>query len=500
MNPARLAAPQWLRRVGPSGWLRLSLLAAVSTLLGCTIPGREAIRQQNAAADLAFYRERAPQVEGPITLATAHQLAAAHNMDAWLADLDRRFQRELTTQSLLKLLPSLLAGAENRRRSVLDAASSESLYKGTQSLEPSYSSDLRTRTWDISLTWSLLDFGVAFLRSRQAADREWIAVERARRVRQNLTLEVTRAYWQAVTARSAAEEAERAAAEVAAALERIAREVQQKTISNIEGLKSETRLLEQQEELRRYRRAYLTAKTELATLMGLEPGTPFELAEVELRAGPPADDLDVPALENEALLCRPELFEKDHEESISRDEAWIALAQMFPNLSLLYRKEGSDNRFLVFKEWDTTGLRATWDLLLLPQQFVQLHAARLQTDLIARRRAAVAVAILTQLHLALIDCQEAAEQCQTTGVLAGKSAALLAAIESAAEEGKSHGGEALDYRMKYLKARARFLAALADAQVARARLHNTLGRDSAAALAAAPPPAPFTPAASEAQE
>ncbi len=481
------------------------MLVAAGTLLGCAIPGREEIRRQNAAADLAFYRGRAPQIDGPITLASARQLAAAHNIDAWLADLDRRFQRELTTQSVLKLLPSLMAGVENRRRSVLDASSSESFDRGTQSLEPSYSSDLRTRTWDITLTWSLLDFGVAYFRTRQAADREWITAERARRVRQNLTLEVTRAYWQAVTARQAAQEAEKAAGEVAAALERIGREVQQKTVSNIEGLKSETRLLEQQEELRRYKRAYLTAKTELATLMGLEPGTQFELAEVDLQAAPAPIGDDVATLENEALLCRPELFEKDHEESISRDEAWIALAQMFPNLSLLYRTEGSDNRFLLFKEWDTTGLRATWDMLLLPQQFAQFQASQLQTDLVARRRAAIAVAILTQLHLSLIDCQEAAEQYQSTGVLAEKNRALLAAIESAAEEGKSHGGEALDYRLRYLKAHARNLAALADAHIARARLENTLGRDPLTTVAevapddAAPAAVPSDASRTEAQ-
>jgi hypothetical protein len=51
------------------------------------------------------------------------------------------------------------------------------------------------------------------------------------------------------------------------------------------------------------------------------------------------------------------------------------------------------------------------------------------------------------------------------------------AIESAADDGKSHGGESLDHRMKYLKARARHLATYANLMVSHARLLNTVGRD-----------------------
>ncbi|HPM24069.1 MAG TPA: TolC family protein [Phycisphaerae bacterium] len=457
---------------------RLAALVALAILAGCaTQPGHEELRARHAALDLAAYQARAPQSAPSVTLRSALECALNHNIEVWIAEQERQFQHELSTQSLLKLLPSLLAGAESSWRSELDAASSESLRRHKQSLEPSFSADQSARTFDISMTWSLLDFGISYFRARQQADRAWIAAQRVRRVKQDLALQVTRAYWQAVTARESAREAERIGAEVETRIALSSAEIAEQAISQIDGLRNETKLLEQQEELRRYQRAHRVALTELATLMGLAPGTTVELAEIDLDQPLVPPDTDVAALEDEALRNRPELYEKDREEEISRADAHVAIAQLFPNLNLSWRFDIDDNRFLVFNQWHTLGLRAAWDLLAIPQHLMQHHALTLQTELVARRRTALAVGILTQLHLTLIDCAEAAAQCRLAGVIAAKHRALLAAVESTASEGKSHDGETVDQRMRYLKARARYLTAYAEFRIAQARLRNTLGRD-----------------------
>jgi len=255
------------------------------------LPSRSVARRRPATRNSAratprwtWRRTRPARRRSPrrVTLRSALECALDHNIEVWIAEQERQFQHELATQSILKLLPSMLAGAESSWRSELDAASSESLRREKQSLEPSYSSEQTSRTWDISTTWSLLDFGISYFRARQQADREWIAGERARRVRQDLALQVTRAYWQAVTARESAREAERVGAEVEARIALSSAEIAEQAISQIDGLRNETRLLEQQEELRRYLRTYRVALTELATLMGLPPGTAVALAEIDL--------------------------------------------------------------------------------------------------------------------------------------------------------------------------------------------------------------------------
>jgi outer membrane protein TolC len=468
-------------------WLRSRLVrrgqragfALILLLGGCVAPqaDRQETRELNAAADLEVFHVRAPTVEEPVTLDVALAYADRYNIEVWLAALERRFQHELTTQSLLKMLPSFIAGGNASRRSEFDAATAVSLATGEESLEPSYTSEKEIRTWNLEATWSLLDFGISFLRARQQSNRISIATERERRVRQNLAMKVREAWWQAVTSRVSAEFAAAAAEEVADALAKIRSEVAAKSISQIEGLRIETRLLELQEELRRYRRDYLSAKTELATLMGLPPGAEIELAEVDLTATPKSLTIDIEALEHEALRSRPELFEKDFEESISRDEAHLAIVRMFPDLVPFWRYDDDRNRLLSFNHWNTAGIRVTWDLLLIPQQLQQHAAMKLQTELVARRRTAIAIAILTQLHLAIIDYQDAREQLETTASIAEKRRELASAIANAASEGKSHGGEVLDQRMRHLRAQAKHLVAYARLMAAEARLSNTVGRD-----------------------
>jgi hypothetical protein len=95
----------------------------------------------------------------------------------------------------------------------------------------------------------------------------------------------------------------------------------------------------------------------------------------------------------------------------------------------------------------------------------------------------VAVAILTQLQLALIDYEEATERLVLTRAIAQRHQALLVAIESAATGGKSHGGETLDQELKSLKAWARYLAGYAGVMTAQARIWNTVGREGSAASA-----------------
>ncbi|UCE59905.1 MAG: TolC family protein [Phycisphaerales bacterium] len=453
-----------------------SVSVAFASSCGLQAGSRHA-RIMNAALDLKAYQASAPVISHPLTLDKALELADRHNIEVWIAAAESRYQHELATQSTLKMLPSLMAGTEYGERSRYDASSSQSLETGKESLEPSFSSEKRTRTFDVSATWNLLDFGISYLRARQQNNRVFIVAQRERRVRQNLVLQVTQAYWRAVAARESAGDAEKINTEVSAKLASMRGQIADKTISELDALKRETSLLERQDELRRYKREFLKAKTELGKLIGLVPGTSFTLAEVDLDQPVDELDFDAEALEQEALQSRPELYEKDSEEAISRDEARIALARMFPSPAMFLRFDYNSNRFLVFDHWNTLGIRASWDLLSIPQQLAHHGAMKLQTELITKRRTAIAVAILTQLHLSLIDYADAHEQYEFSETISLKRGQLLEAVQSQVTEGKSHGGEVLDQRMKHLKLRAKHLSARVNLMTSMARLLNTIGRE-----------------------
>ena len=468
-------------------WARRAALVGVVAAFGCVHQmERQQARYTYAAIDMAAYSARAPVITHPLTLSDALDYASRYNIDVWIAAHERKYQHEIATQSLLKMLPSLIFGAESSRRSKFNASSSESLKTREQSLEPSFSSEKQTDRWDVQAVWNLLDFGISFLRARQQENRVSIAMERERRIQQNLALEVTGAYWRAVAARESAMEAARVLQKLEGMLETVRRETEEKTLSQFDGLKREITLLDQLEQLQRYRHAHLAATTALASLIGLPVGAPITLADVDLDEPVVLFLIDVEALETEALRSRPELFERDLEEAISRDEVRVALAEMFPSVSLFWRRDEDRNKFLSFEQWSSAGLRASWNLLAIPHQIKYREAVKLQTELVKKRRTAIAVAILTQLHLSLIGYAEAADRREIVQTIATKNRALLNALQTAVNNGRSHQGELFDQRLKYLRTRARYLGAHVNLMLSGARLLNTVGRDPERADPAVP--------------
>ena len=71
---------------------------------------------------------------------------------------------------------------------------------GEQSLTSSTSSERDVRTSDIRFSWHILDFGLSYIRAKQAADKVLIAEETRRRVVNRMVENVRTAYWRAVAA------------------------------------------------------------------------------------------------------------------------------------------------------------------------------------------------------------------------------------------------------------------------------------------------------------
>ncbi len=435
------------------------------------------MRRHNAAGDIKRYEEMAVNITRPVTLDDAIRYALQHNFDVWIAKQQQQFQEELLTQSRLRMLPALEAGGEFSERSEFLATSSVSISTGRQSLESSYSTEKKTARFDLTATWDLLDFGVSYLRSRQAADRTLISSQQLRRQRQQIAFEVTRTYWQAVAAREAAQLALSIQQSIEQMRTAIDQQVQDKTITELDALKKETPLLEQMLVLSRYESNFLTAKVELARLMGLPVDAQFEIADQAFNNELIDFQFNVSELEQEALLLRPELFEQDLEQRISRDDARIAITRMFPSFATFFSFDYDDNKFLYVNNWYNIGLRASWNLLAIPQRLSEHKAAELQENLITDKRIAQAVAILSQIHIAVIDYRDAVDQIALQHEICNNRRLLVDAMKQNIEQGTSHEGELVEYQLKFLAARSRYLTNFAKIMIAQARIINTIGRD-----------------------
>lgn len=447
-------------------------------LTGCTssLPDINLTRKTNLEKDHQFLKERAVQLDRPLTLDKAIQLSLELNLDAKVLVMEHDIRQEILTAAKLKMLPELSVNAEVSRRNREDAVSSQSIITGNESLEPSFSTEKTVNRQDFSLLWNILDFGISFYQSRQEESRVEVALQRLRRIRQNLILDVTEAYWQAMIAKETAATASELIKRIKKRLDIIGKQIESQMVSEVEGLELAVSLIEMEFRMEGFEQKLQKNKIQLATLMGLPQDTDFELAEME-NEELESLQFDIETLEEEALLNRPELFEQDLEERITADEAKIKLIEMFPSPSLFWRYNRDENKFLFYDSWYTFGLKAACNLLSIPHKAKLRDAAIKRKNMIRMRRIAIGIGILTQLHLSVIEYQDALRRYQLLKKLTKHRNDLKDALHRQISAGKAHDALLLDSESRALFAKDRLLRALADVKTALQRIWNANGRN-----------------------
>ena len=154
--------------------------------------------------NLTVLNEVALPVTKPITIEEAIQRGLNHNLSKKVKVLESALSQQQLDLVYYDMLPSLTAAAGYSERNNYAASASTSFVNGDPlplRSNPSYSvsQDRERVTSDIGFSWNILDFGLSYVRAQQQADKFLIAKEKEKKVEQNLTQEIRRSYYQAVS-------------------------------------------------------------------------------------------------------------------------------------------------------------------------------------------------------------------------------------------------------------------------------------------------------------
>ena len=366
-------------------------------------------REANLAADLAFARPSDIVLpDGPLTLSDAVRIGMENNLDLRVSRLLEEISSETARAEKLRLLPQFNVRADANERNNFPINEFMDMRTGDVALSNTISRERNQKTLEARLTWNLLDFGLSYYRARQAAAQTEISRMERRRQAQALARDIASTYWRSVLA----EKNLAFIREMAEGLEQFR--------ATAEGMVAERRLdpifakdIERQMASLAIQASDLQAqisgvRIELSRLMGIGPGTPFDLAGVDLPAERPAalpdpGDLRAERLEELSLRNRLELYAADLRENVFRDEARAALVSMFPGLRLDAAFSYDDNKFLVNNSWYSAGAGLAYDLLALPSRHATWRARLKGVERVEVDRLVTAAGILTQVHIALHD-------------------------------------------------------------------------------------------------
>lgn len=413
-----------------------------------------------------------------LSVEDALERALHYNLDARVSALETLTQQDRVTLEKLKALPSVKASAGYQGRSNDGATSSRSVLSGQQSLEPSQSTQEDRQVADMTFSWNMLDAVMAFVDAKTADDQAKIALERQRKVMQNIERDVYSAYWRAAASQQTREETVMLLGQAQKQMESIRAAADQKLISRSAAADKVTLLSERQRNLRDLYNQLALADIELKSLLSLPLSSTLVLEPQSAAFGNRYQSLltaDMNKLIDRALKSRPEMREAVVQKNISARETAREVYTTLPGVEALLSLNFDSNQFLEDKTWSNTSLsivQSVIDLVTLPSRYEKAQTREALGD---SRRRALAAAIMAQTHIAqqrlvLADKDyAAASAAHKTMQAAGK------AKKHEAEAGMTSGESALLTSLAAQAESLRAQMAYAKVQDAYAAFVNTLG-------------------------
>lgn len=459
----------------------LSATIAVTLVLGgcASVQPRPYTEDETRAriqADQAEMYANQEPVTHPITFYEAAARALKYNLDYRLKLMESALASNLRDVSSHEMLPRLVASAGYAGRNNDSGGTSIGIEDRQESLRPSTSEE-RYRTIDnLGLSWSLLDFGVAYYRTQQKADQVEMAEERRRKVAQNVLQDVRNAYWRALGAQRLLPEVDGLLDRTRQAL-KAAREAENRGLMPREQVLAYQRALLDSVYLLNERRQDLEfAQSELAALMSLPPGSRMVLADTADQPLPKID-ADTSQLEQLALEKRPEIMEEWYRKRVDLNDLKIAKAQLWPNVSVSASANYDSNKYLYNNHWAETGLNVSINLLRLLQLPSLNRAQDSQAKTDDMRRIALSMAVLTQVRVGALRYQLASQEMEFADESLRVDQSLYDYAQAARKSAQGSDLEVIRAEGRYLLSRYQREAAYADAQAAWGRLYNSVGLD-----------------------
>jgi outer membrane protein TolC len=218
------------------------------------------------------------------------------------------------------------------------------------------------------------------------------------------------------------------------------------------------------------------AQPRLASLMNLSPGSKFALA-LPQRLEAPKLDATPEALEEQALLHRPELLEADYQERIGVAETKKALLRILPGIELSAGTHRDENRFLVDQSWADGGARLTWNLMGLLSAKPALASAEKQVEITRAQRLALNMAVLSQVRIAYRDVEGKLREFAMAEEVNDVDTEIHAATRSTNESGASDRMQLIRAEASSVVSELRRWQSYSNLALAWAQLNSSIGVD-----------------------
>jgi outer membrane protein, multidrug efflux system len=439
---------------------------------------REEVRSRMQEDRAVLTKDQEP-VSDAIDLYEAMARALKYNLDARVELMHKMLAQTQLDLSHYAMLPRLAANAGFDGRDNFTGGVARSLITGQQQIQPFTSAEKNIFSADLSLSWNVLDFGLSYIRAKQAADDVLIAEEERRRVANRVMQDVRAAYWRAVSAERILPSLKLLNEWVSSALEKAQAVQDEKLSTPLVPLQYKLDLLNTQRYVQQLFRELSTAKLQLAALINLPPGQEHTLRllvperEASMLTLPP----DMTVLEDRALEARPELRMIDYRRRINARETKAAILEMLPSLNLQVGENYNSNSFLFNNHWGAYAARTSWNLLNLFRYPAKAKTIEAQNKVLYTQDLALTMAIMSQVHVSVAQVAQAKTETSTAKLYQDTQAQITEQTRQAWRTARVSEQAMLRERVNQVAAQLRYDTVEAGLQIAWGSLLAAVGED-----------------------
>ena len=417
-----------------------------------------------------------------IDLHTAIAIAVRNNRDLRLSVMESALSQSQRDLQKFDMLPDIALSAGYSEFTELQPSTSKTV-ASDDSVAPSIdgtegytiSRDKGQATRGIEFTWNALDFGLSYIRAGQQADRYLIAKELERKAIQNITRDIIRSYWKAQASENLLKKLNPLLERVEDALAD-SQYIEELLISApMDSLLYQKELLDVQRTLQTQQRALINSKNELASLMGLLPSEKFTLAENDTYLT--NLNMDIQAMEEIALISRPELMESRYQKRITSKDTRAAMLALIPSLKFNAAYGYTNNDYLLNQDTTEYGASIGGNLFDIFSIGATRKASKVNQELIAERHLAIAMTVISQVHLSNINYDLAIEEYDTAQRYLDVAQRISKQVQNAQKVSRFGELEVIREEASLLVAELRKDLAFSEMQHSIGQIYASIGKD-----------------------
>ncbi len=399
-----------------------------STQLG-TISGEQIMK--DVRSGLGNEIKLQEPIVSALTLEESIARALKYNLKQRLGALNEALNQNQYRVAQAAMLPSVVASMDYKNRSKYDISDSKNVEDGSVTDGTTISRSRSSLSSGLTASWNILDFGLSYVRAKQAGDRVLIAAERRRKVTHELVNEVQSSYWRAYAAQELEDRVKKTQIRVSDSKRNLEAVLAGKLDKPIDVLRDLREILSLELQLKNISRELVENKTRLASLMGMLPNARYSLAPSDTQLAKIV--VDYKQLENYALQNRTELREDEYNIRISRNEVTAAMLGMLPGINLSVGLNGTNDNLVKNQSWVNSSLSIGWNLMNLVTGPRQADLAKVQLDVAKARKLVVGSAVLMSVRLSWLDYWESLKSYRAVAELQDVEDQLIEKIRAQAK-------------------------------------------------------------------